>query len=433
MISDPAACREPNGPYAHVYITIADVQASTNPDATPGDGSFVDLTPGLASTPQQVDLLGQADSRCFLASLNVAQSVAEGNYRQVRIFLTPDSAASTVSNNACGAAYANCVVLSDNSLHALILPEATSQGIVLSAGQIANGGLLLNAGDHPYIDVNFDACSSILRTPDGGYEFSPVLHAGIIAPKGGSITGTVVSTATGHALAGGQVVVALEQKDPATGVDRILMRTSAGANGSFVLCPVPEGTYDLVAVGVDGAGNSYSAGVETGIQTGQLAGKVALVPNQGEGTLNALATTQSAAFPPAAIPVAVATSAFTTLPDGTKVTLPLLPSLNPENGVALTANGSSCPSGSDCAAFSLQLPSSAPNVVACSDQTSSFSQQKSAPAYTAESFAAIPGSGGVADCMLNHLRASASPGGAPLVLHPNQSTTSATMSFTRCE
>src|SRR3974377_2381831 len=47
----------PSGPYAHVYIAISDVQASPNANAAPGDGSFVDVTPGLKSAPKVVDLL----------------------------------------------------------------------------------------------------------------------------------------------------------------------------------------------------------------------------------------------------------------------------------------------------------------------------------------------------------------------------------------
>ena len=62
-ISDPAACQAPNGQYEHVYVTVTDVQASTNGDAGPGDSSFVDLTPTLKSgAPMQIDLLGQANN-----------------------------------------------------------------------------------------------------------------------------------------------------------------------------------------------------------------------------------------------------------------------------------------------------------------------------------------------------------------------------------
>jgi hypothetical protein len=433
MISDPAACKAPNGLWSHVYVTISDVQASTNPDAAVGDKSFVDLTPGLSATPQQVDLLGKANSRCFLSSLSVSQLVAAGDYKQVRIFLAADSAASTVRNNACGASYSNCLVLSNNSLHDLQLGSAATNGIAIGARQIANASIGLNDGDQPSLDIDFDTCSSILQTANGGYMFNPTVHVGEIPSTGGSISGTVVSSATGQALKGGNVVVALEQKDPSTGVDRILMRTTASSTGAFTLCPVPQGTYDLVAVGVDGSNVSYSAGIETGIQNGQLAGQIPLVPGAGAGTLLGLVTTQNTGRPAAGVAVAIETSAVQQLPDGPMITVPLLPTVNPYDASVLTSTGESCPAGSDCASYSMQLPAVAPNVVACSENTAQFMQQGSTPDYAAESFAAIPGSGGIADCVSNSLSATATPLGRSIVLNPNESTTAATLAFTRCE
>lgn len=209
MISDPAACKASAGPFSHVYVTIADVQASTNAGAPANDPSFVDLTPGLSAAPQQVDLMGHANSNCFLASLGVGQQVAAGNYQQVRIYLAPDSRASTVANNACGASYANCLVRTDNSLHDLVLPAAASQGIELAANHIINGSIAINAGGQPYIDLNVDVCSSILATADGQYEFNPIVHAGLIPSTGSTISGTVVSAKTGQPLTGGNVVVGL--------------------------------------------------------------------------------------------------------------------------------------------------------------------------------------------------------------------------------
>ena len=372
MISAPTACQAPNGPYTHVYITISDVQGSTNPDAPAGDPSFVDLTPGLSSAPQQIDLMGKANSSCFLASLGVSQLVTSGNYQQVRIFLAPDTHASSVPNNACGASYSNCLVRPDNSLHDLILPAAATQGIQMTARNLVNGGIAFNAGDQSYIDLNIDVCSSILATADGGYEFNPVLYAGLIPSTGSTIAGTVVNSKTAQPLSGGNVVVALEQKD-SNGVDRILMRTAAGSDGSFVLCPVPEGTYDLVAVGVDGANVAYSAGVETGIQSGQLAGKIPLVPGTQQGTLQGLISTMNGGLPPAGVSVAVQAEALQQIAgNGTTITVPLLPSQSPFNEAMLTTNGSSCPSGVDCAPFAMQLPSNAPNVVACSSRRRSL-------------------------------------------------------------
>jgi hypothetical protein len=431
VISDPAACKASGGPFSHVYVTIADVQASTNADAPANDPSFVDLTPGLSAAPQQVDLMGQANSNCFLASLGVGQQVAAGNYQQVRIYLAPDSRASTVANNACGASYANCLVRTDNSLHDLVLPAAASQGIELAANHIINGSIAINAGDQPYIDLNIDVCSSILATADGQYEFNPMVHAGLIPSTGSTISGTVVSAKTGQPLTGGSVVVALEQKDAATGIDRILMRTSAGSNGTFVMCPVPQGTYDLVAVGVDGANVSYSAGVETGIQSGQLAGKVPLVPGSQQGTLEGLITTQGTGLTPIGVSLAVQADALQQIAtNGATITVPLLPSQSPYNEAMLTINGSSCAPGADCAPFVMQLPSSTPNVVACSEQTAQFKQQKgSKPGYTAESVAAIPGTGGAAACAAGSLLA---PNG-PVGVGSGETTMTSAMSFTQCQ
>lgn len=431
VISDPAACKASGGPFSHVYVTIADVQASTNADAPANDPSFVDLTPGLSAAPQQVDLMGQANSNCFLASLGVGQQVAAGNYQQVRIYLAPDSRASTVANNACGASYANCLVRTDNSLHDLVLPAAASQGIELAANHIINGSIAINAGDQPYIDLNLDVCSSILATADGQYEFNPIVHAGLIPSTGSTISGTVVSAKTGQPLTGGNVVVALEQKDAATGIDRILMRTSAGSNGTFVLCPVPQGTYDLVAVGVDGANVSYSAGVEMGIQSGQLAGKVPLVPGSQQGTLEGLIATQGTGLTPIGVSLAVQADALQQIAtSGATITVPLLPSQSPYNEAMLTINGSSCAPGVDCAPFAMQLPSSAPNVVACSEQTAQFKQQHgNNHGYTAESIAAIPGSGGAAACAAGSLLA---PNG-PVVVGSGETTMTSAISFTQCQ
>jgi hypothetical protein len=431
VISDPAACKAPGGPHTHVYVTIADVQASTNADAPANDPSFVDLTPGLSSAPQQVDLMGKANSNCFLASLGVGQKVAAGNYQQVRIFLAPDSHAASVSNNACGASYSNCLVRTDNSLHDLVLPSATSQGIELAASHIINGSIAINAGDQPYIDLNVDVCSSILATADGEYELNPSVHAGLIPSTGSTISGTVVSSATGQPLSGGNVVVALEQKDATTGIDRILMRTSASSNGTFVLCPVPQGTYDLVAVGVDGANVSYSAGVETGIQSGQLAGQIPLVPGSQQGTLEGLITTQGTGLSPTGVSLAVQADALQQIAtNGATITVPLLPIQSPYNEAMLTVNGSNCAPGVDCAPFAMQLPSSTPNVVACSEQTAQFTQQQGGtPEYIAESAAEVPGSGGVAACSTGNLQA---PGGA-VSIGSGETAMTANMAYTQCQ
>jgi hypothetical protein len=434
VISDPAACRAPNGAWTHVYVTVADVKASTNPNAGPNDPSFVDLTPGLAAAPKQVDLLGQANSNCFLASLGGTNNVPWGDYQQVRVVLVPDSAASTVANNACGASYANCIVRTDNSLHDLAISSQAASGIEIPVNQIVNGSLTFSTGGQPTVDINFDICSSIMQASNGSYEFRPMVHAGLVDFVGGTIQGTIVSSKTGKALQGGSVVVALEQKSPTTGFDRILMRTTTTENGAFIFCPVPQGTYDLVAVGVDGAGIAYSAGVETGIQSGQIAGQIPLVPGSRQGVLEGTIATQRTTTHPSGTVAAMKADALQqTSSTGPIVTIPLLPSQSAFNEAMLTQRNRTCPAGADCADYSMLLPTEAPNVLACSDQTTQFTQQTGEPPnYTAEAFAQIPGSGAIADCVKSSVEAATTPGGSSLLLNPGQTTTAATLAFTEC-
>src|SRR4051812_39551667 len=66
-VSDPSTCTAPQGPFSHVYVTIADVQIHQSATAAASDSGWQDLTPGL--TPTQIDLLGIANNSCFLASL----------------------------------------------------------------------------------------------------------------------------------------------------------------------------------------------------------------------------------------------------------------------------------------------------------------------------------------------------------------------------
>jgi hypothetical protein len=434
VISDPAACRAPNGPWTHVYVTVADVKASTNPNAGPNDSSFVDLTPGLSSAPKQVDLMGKASTHCFLASLGGTSDVPWGDYQQVRVVLVPDSAASTIYNNACGASYANCIVNSDSSLHDLDISSQAADGILVPVSQIVNSSLTFDSGDQPTVDVNFDICSSIMQAENGGYEFRPMVHVGLVDPDGGTIQGSVVSSTTGRALHGGSVVVALEQKSPSSGVDRILMRTTANADGSFILCPVPQGTYDLVAVGVDGADVSYSAGIETGIQSGQVAGQIPLVPGSRQGTLQGTILTQRSSIPAVGATAAMEAHALQQIAnDGQIVTIPLLPSQSPFNEAMLTQNLPTCPAGKDCANYSMLLPAEAPNVLACSTETTKFTQQSAGPpAYMAEAFAQVPGTGAMPDCLYSAAQVSTTPEGSPLTVNPGETTTAANLAYTRC-
>ena len=133
MLSDPATCSGPTGPFAHVFVTITDVQANVSSSAGDGDSGWTDLTPSLSSQPKQVDLLGQANNQCFLATLGDAQQLQAGDVSPIRLTLADNSA--TVTNNACGNS-TNCVILSaDNSVHTLLLSSESKTGLKIPSGR----------------------------------------------------------------------------------------------------------------------------------------------------------------------------------------------------------------------------------------------------------------------------------------------------------
>jgi Domain of unknown function (DUF4382) len=252
--SDPPTCSAPSGPYSHVFVTVTDVKIHSSANAGSNDSGWIDLTPNLKNTPKQVDLLSQASTECFLAMLGSKTEIQAGSYQQIRVFLAPDN--TTISGNQCSSAPgnpANCVVLAaDSSVHALKLASEAQSGLKIPSGQIAGGKFTISPGETKDLDIDFNACASIVASANGQFILKPVLHAGEVGLSS-AINGTVIDNSTSIPIVGGTTVVALEQKDSG-GVDRVVMSTLADANGNFALCPVPAGAYDLVVAAVNGAG-----------------------------------------------------------------------------------------------------------------------------------------------------------------------------------
>jgi hypothetical protein len=120
-------------------VTVTDVEIHTSANAGPKDAGWVDLTPNVKNSPQQVDLLAQASTECFLAMLGSKIEIQAGTYQQIRIFLAADS--TSISGNQCSVASgspANCVMLAaDDSAHALTLTSEAQSGLKIPSGQIA--------------------------------------------------------------------------------------------------------------------------------------------------------------------------------------------------------------------------------------------------------------------------------------------------------
>lgn len=363
MVSDPATCSAPNGPFSHVWVTITDVQANTSASAGANDGGWVDLTPKLSSAPMQIDLLGQASNQCFLATLGDTTELQAGNYQQIRLMLAA-TAPSNITNNPCGNA-ANCVVLTaDGSAHTLQLASEDKTGIKIPSGQIASGAFTINAGQTEDLNVDFNTCESIVEEGNGNYLLKPVLHAGEVSTTTSSINGTVLDASTGQAVAG-NVFVSLEQPD-ANGVDRVVMSTQAGSDGSFVFCPLPMGTYDVVVVGSrtsDGA--LYMPSIVTGVQTGSTTGNVQLnpPPSAQAAVSSANLTGQvTSAGSSGAMSAVISLSVLESV-NAKTYTIPQQPSTSPyfnsTQSVTTAASTSTvtCPSGTDCDDYTLPVAS----------------------------------------------------------------------------
>jgi hypothetical protein len=427
-ISDPATCVAPDGPFAHVYVTITDVQANTSGSAGDKDAGWTDLTPGLSSQPKQIDLLGQANNQCFLAMLGDAQELQAGKYQQIRIILADNS--TTIANNVCGSS-ANCVMLaSDSSAHTLLLSSESKTGLKIPLGQIASGGFNIGAGQTKDLDIDFNTCASIVQEGNGQYRLKPVLHAGEVSTTSTSINGKILDQATGNPV-NGPVVIGLEQKD-SDGVDRVMMATLAGADGTFVFCPVPAGSYDIVIVGERVDGTAYQPSIVTGVANGQSVGNVTLyigtAGTQGAATLSGSVTSQNSANSGTVTDIQLS-ALETDSGSGTTYTIPLLPSAQqPSALLALeTAAASTCATATDCADYSMMLPAGGPYVGAYSTSGANLTQSSPLATYVIDGLASVPSSGGTADCSPSEQKTQ------PYTLTSTFSIPVQTLAFTQCQ
>lgn len=424
-LSDPSTCSGPGGPFSHVWITVKDVQISSS-----GSG-FVDLTPNLSKAPMQIDLLGQANNQCLLATLGSTTELQPGSYQQIRLILEDNNSGSLVANNQCGATAANCVVLaSGGGPVALQLSSEAQTGIKIPAGQIAGGQFTVTAGQTKDLNIDFNTCSSIVAEGNGSFRLKPVLHAGEVALTSSSINGTVVDKATGSAVVGGNVMVALEQKD-AGGVDRVVMATDADASGHFVFCPVPAGTYDVVAVGVSGANVAYAATVTQGVANGTAMGNVPLIAETGAstapGTLTGVITTSTGT---AATSADISLSALQSAGSGSgsfSFTMPLVQQMAATASLA-TAASATCAPNTDCASYSLSVPAAPATLGTFAAGGTTYAAGTGAATYNVEADAVVPQSGGTPDCTPATITTTTA-----LTVTAGASVTVSVFSFTGCQ
>jgi hypothetical protein len=421
--------------YQHVWVTVSDVQAHM------GKSGWVDLTPGLAMAPMQVDLLNATSTDCFLASLGYTSGLLPGRYQQIRIMLWDNvgpgnghghgkgkgkgkgggGSVTPPANNYCSSVETyDCVQLADGSYSPLFVNAETHTGLRIPPGQIARGGLDVTKGEVLDLDLDFDVCSSVVEAGHSGKfmlkpalthgeaDVSPLLNGTIVV---GSSNGETVTPNTSSPVAGANVYLESQSQDvtiyptatpPSAPVENLLATTTTFADGGFAFCAPPPGDYEIVsdADPMPNDTNASNATITTDVAMtaeGATAGAIPLLDDgTGPALLESLFTTQNTTTPPGTGDLInfSGTQPFTGAGSTTvqaivpplASTLPALPNTSsvgpivndgtlmpiPPPATVATAStpnttdcssitpAPTCPTGTNCACFTLALPNSNP-------------------------------------------------------------------------
>jgi hypothetical protein len=409
-MTDPPSCAFPNGNFTHVYITVRSVQAHLSATADDNSAGWQELAPQLVNQPMQIDLFAAGSNTCLLTSLGSNTALPAGNYQQIRLLLVANSGGSgpTPGTNNCNGQGFNCVVLHDGSIHQLDLSSQANTGLKIPPGQVVGGPISVGPGQDVDLNIDFNACASIIQEGNGQYRLKPVLTAGQVSTNTTGISGQIVDSVTGLPIVGGTVIVALERQD-STGTDTIQMQAAADSAGNFNFCPLPAGAiFDVVAVAINGAGVAYNATVETAVPGGTNVGILPLIAETGttpgpttfQGFVTATAGTTPAT--PATIDTLVSAIQAVPLSGGGSLSV-TIPAEGSSNSSISVASATSCPvsapANTNCAQYTLIEPASNPSVGAFAAGKVSFSIPLSGDVlYSIRADAFVPMSGGTSDC-----------------------------------
>jgi len=447
-LSDPPSCMPPNGPFTHVFVTVRSVQAHIDPNASDDSPGWQELAPQLVSQPMQVDLFSKPQTTCILAQLGSA-SLPVGSYQQIRLLLvsnTPDAGSPLPANNACANNGFNCVVLEDASIHELQLSSQANTGLKIPPGQIVGGPLQVTAGQSVDLNIDFDACHSIVPQGNGKFRLKPALTASQVSPNNSGISGKVVDSVTKAPIAG-SVQVAIEQRDSA-GIDRILMQVALDGSGNFNFCPLPTGMFDVVVVGIGPANVPYNATTVLNVPNGTNLGAIPLIAELGAAAPAVLHGFVTATNGAVAGTIDVSLSALQTVPSGPgmtqQITIPLqtipatsaTPEVDSTGLVSVSTNINCLPGTSaaaNCATYTLVVPASNPSVGLFSASGFSYSTPAAGDVlFTVDAKAAVPLSGGTPDCTPPEQMTTKDLAGQPLKALPATTTNVAEIDFTSC-
>lgn len=439
-ISDPPSCAAPSGNFESVFITIRSVQAHLSATADDNSSGWQELAPQLLTQPVQVDLLHlPASGACLLKQLG-SNSLPAGDYQQIRVLLMPNSAPSgpAPATNACaslGQAF-NCLVNKTGNLSALDLSSQANTGLKIPPGQVLGGPIHVAAGQSVDVNIDFNACSSIVAMGNGGFRLKPTLTAGQVSTNNTGISGQIVDSVSLQPIP--SALVALEMDD-GTGTDRIVMQTLADSSGRFSFCPLPMGAvFDIVADAVTGSGTAYNGTVLFHVPSGTNVGPIPLVAEtgapSGPGTITGTVTALNGSTGADIDASVIALQTVTLSGSNRALSIPLLSNSVSELAVESSAT---CPAGSPtgafCGNYSLVVPASNPSVGTFSAGTTSFAAPATGDVlYSVEGRAFRPISNGAVICSPSSLSTNQDSNSQPLKVAAGASVTAKRLDFSGC-
>jgi hypothetical protein len=249
-----------------------------------------------------------------------------------------------------------------------------------------------------------------------------------------SITGAFIDDSTSQRVAGALVV--LEQPDQ-SGIDRVLQSTVTAANGTFAFSGLSTGSYDLVADGsvtTSGSTVTYAATITLGVPVNSTLNGVPLVPQFGDsmpygvpvdiGSGGLITESGNAAM--VDVNLSPLQSALTQTGTILQVTIPALAG---SVSTVTTNAGADCSSGTNCANFSLLVPSRAPIVGTYDSAQTSYTNPTTGPqevVYTIEGRTFVHASK-TPDCSPSSLTV------APIVPRGTIASKAPNLNFTGCQ
>jgi hypothetical protein len=174
----PAAPMSPN--LQHLFITLRGIEANPNDDAAEDSPDWQELAPQLAAEPAQMDLMATTVSGVSCASRLTRKSALRASvYRQIRLRLVPDQAASgepQPKNNKCNGPNFNCAVDTNGHEHALALKNG-ARDLLITSDRITDGSFNVLPDTETDLSIVFDPYSSFAAATGDAVQITPVFSA----------------------------------------------------------------------------------------------------------------------------------------------------------------------------------------------------------------------------------------------------------------